>query len=156
VTVEVKINDNGIFKKMTEVFPYVADEAIPMANELMIGIMKEYPPYSYVSMQQAGGWRSEKQRRFVMASIRSGAIRIPYTRTYQLKVGWMAEGDGRNQKIVNNTPYAQHVQGRDQAQMMGLRNWTSVKDLPWELAKTAIMNAVREGVQIGLQKLGLK
>jgi hypothetical protein len=71
-------------------------------------------------------WVSERQRRFVMASIREGTINVPYNRTGQLAAGW---GGGAKQTapleyaigpnpvsygpfvIGSGTQTAQHISG---------------------------------------------
>ncbi len=54
------------------------------ACEAIAGEAAIYPPASRKRMT----WKSEKQRRFVMAGIRSGAIQVPYRRTDRLGQGW--------------------------------------------------------------------
>lgn len=103
-----------------------AGAGVEEANEYTIELLKSYPPYHYVSTQQAGGWKSEKQRRYVMAAIRRGDIQIPYRRTQTLAQGWKAVGSGVNQIVANETPYAGWTMGEGtQSQMMQLRGWTA-------------------------------
>lgn len=153
--IEVKIQDNGIAAKLIEIFPTAADHAVPAANQALISQIKIYPPYSYVSMQQAGGWKSEKQRRFVMASIRDGSIRIPYSRTYNLQQGWTTQGEGRTQIVINGVSYAVHVYGPPQAEMMRLRSWPLAVSGALQLYMAGVLNGFKEGVHEALTELDL-
>jgi len=72
---------------------------------------KKYPRYKYVSRGAAypevGGFFSEKQRRFVMAGIKSGRIQPgkPH-RTKRLQEGWHIEGKNTPLQVVNSEPAA--------------------------------------------------
>lgn len=154
--ISVSINDHNIPARLIEIFPTVADEAIPRANVALIEGIRIYPPYSYVSMERAGGWKSDRQRKYVMMMIRSGAIQVPYTRTYELQAGWRTEGDGRFQIVVNGVSYATHVYGPPQAYMMELRQWPLAVSGTFQLYMAGIMNGINAGVDAGLRKLGFR
>lgn len=77
-------------------------------------------------------WRSERQRRFVMAKLREEG-NLPYQRTGALLDGYavrfVAEGNGGALQITNDTPYAEYVVG-DSAQPFHLDNgWVQVADV---------------------------
>lgn len=100
------------------------DAGADAASAYLLNVLRTYPPYRYVSVAQAGGWRSERQRRYVMAAIRDGRITVPYRRTQRLRRGWQVVGSGTDTIIVNETPYAGYVMG-DMEQTLGhmLRGW---------------------------------
>ena len=101
-----------------------AGAGIEEANQHLVEILRAYPPYRYVPIRQAGGWRSEKQRRYVMAAIRRGEINVPYARTQTLNRSWKTVGAGVQQIVVNETPYAGFVMGAAQTQGHALRGWS--------------------------------
>jgi len=106
------------------------------------GLM-HYVPYQYVSVQQAyGGFKSDKQRRYVMAMIREGRIDpgVPH-RTGELQGGWgyNMTSDGRY-TIKNRTPYAEYVMGDErQSNMHRLIGWRKVS----EVVKSNLKGAFR-------------
>ena len=139
-----------------EKLPLAAQDAgVEAANQKIISIEKIYAKYRHVSVKQAGGWASDKQRKFVMASIRDGRIKIPYRRTQTLARNWKTYGSGRNQIVANETPYAQYV--KDLAkQTMGhmLRGWDVIQtDLKNHMR--GIVDAFDGGVKKAIRKLGL-
>lgn len=93
--------------------------------------LKHYPAYRYVSIAQSGGWKSDKQRRYVMARIREGTIDpgVPH-RTGELQRGWKVKGEAYRQTIYNDTPYAEWVQGTlGQTQMHKMGGWRTAYDV---------------------------
>lgn len=92
---------------------------LPNLGKRAVKFMQDYEPYKYVSRASAypdapagAGWFSAKQRRFVMAMLRSGVMK-PGTsqRTNTLKNGWTYQVEESSLKITNTVPYAQYVQG---------------------------------------------
>ena len=82
-------------------------------------------------------WKSERQRRFVMAKL-SREGNLPYQRTHRLSKGWdivfTDTADGGVMSAFNETPYARFVQG-DDAQPFHLdTNWIQAADVivKWE------------------------
>ncbi len=76
--------------------------------------LKHYPPYKYVTRRRAYGkpFVSDKQRRFVMANIRSGKFTPGYPkRIGQLQRGWKVKGKGSNPTIYNDVPSVLPVMG---------------------------------------------
>jgi hypothetical protein len=116
--------DQRVISKLSQLYPEYADAGTENANEYMVNSLRIYPPYSYVSVEQSGGWRSEKQRRFVMAAIRDGRIQIPYRRTQRFAQGWHTLGSGANQIVVNETEYGPFLVD-DVLQSLGsnMRGW---------------------------------
>ncbi len=92
-----------------------------------INVFRQYPPKKHVPIEQAGGWVSEKQHRYVMAAINDGRIAIPYERTQTLAKGWKQIGSGAQSILVNETPYADLVMGNEnQTRMMQIIGWKRV------------------------------
>ena len=117
-------------EEVTRKVKYITSEeaagaGVEEANKYVIEQMRTYAPYKYVSVADAGGWKSEKQRRYVMAAIRRGEINVPYQRTQNMNRGWKAVGEGINQIVVNETPYAGYVMGDAQTKGHSLRGWTT-------------------------------
>lgn len=108
--------------------------------------LKQYPPYKYITRKSAYGktFVSDKQRRYVMAKIRSGEIDPGYPhRTGNYQRGW---GEIRNEvtrsRIVNNVPYAHYVGGdADQARLNKKVGWRTVSDIISTNIKGAIRHA---------------
>ena len=120
--------------------PFMQQQAASQAlAEYLVGDMTHglmhYPPYNYVSINRAyGGFVSDAQRRFVMASIAEGRIEPGYPhRTGRFQRGWIVRpiGGGAVQ-IVNATPYGPYLVGNDnmspsQANMMRLIGWRQIR-----------------------------
>ena len=105
--------------------------------------LKAYPPYKYVTRKSAYGktFVSDKQRRYVMAKIRSGEIDpgVPH-RTGEYQRGWDIINKGVSAKIVNPVPYAGFVGGDDaQANLNRKVGWRRVSDI----LSTNIAGAIR-------------
>lgn len=95
------------------------------------GKLAQYPS----ARPQAFQWVSEKQRRFVMAAIRSGDIRVPYARGGQgsqtLGKRWAVadEAGGLTKVIGNNAGYAKWVQGGSTQAFYHRGNWKTNEDV---------------------------
>lgn len=91
------------------------------------GLM-HYIPYKHITVKQAGGWASEKQRKFVMAKIREGRIDpgVPH-RTGRMQRAWEIKEVGDQDKIINELGYPNWVM-QDGEQTLGhkKRGWRVV------------------------------
>ena len=94
--------------------------AVDEVTEYLVGDqqhgLKHYVPYKYVSRKSAYGqtFKSDKQRRYVMAKIRSGEITPGKSnRSGALSAGWAykKQGGGYGAKIYNSQEYAKFVMG---------------------------------------------
>lgn len=92
--------------------------AVPEIAHEIADIMREYDDYQYISRAQAypnapagPGWFSAKQRRYVMAAIRKGVIKVPYQRTGTLAASWRVTGSGVEAQATSAAPYASYVVG---------------------------------------------
>ena len=90
--------------------------------------LKHYTPYKYVSYKSIGGFVSDKQRRYVMAKIRSGEIDPGYPhRTGNMQRGWVVGGDPPRYVIKNDVSYSNYVVGdNEQSRMHNKIGWRTV------------------------------
>ena len=97
-------------------------------------------------------WKSEKQRRYVMARIRDGSIKVPYQKTGNLANRWSARRvDPAGAEIRNSASYAKYVVGQRQYYMHAGR-WYKARDEVLKkrgdltkMIRTAIVAAWRSG-----------
>jgi hypothetical protein len=93
-------------------------------------------------------FKSAQQRRFFFAALKSGAISVPYQRTYALQRGWTYVPGGGGGVVTNRTPYAAMVMGSkgEQSGYFAGKGWLSVdkiaqeaeaQDAPW-VAQAAV------------------
>lgn len=82
------------------------------ASDYIIGTpqrgLKKYPPYRHVPRASAfrPPYASERQRKFVMAGIKSGALTPGYPkRTGQFQRSWVRVGSGVNSRISGELPH---------------------------------------------------
>lgn len=131
------------------------DMGVEEANKKIVYVERMYAQYKYISVKQSGGWKSEKQRRYVMAMLRSGEMKIPYRRTQKLSRGWRTYGAGKTQIVANEVQYAQYVKDLPtQTQGHMLRGWDVIQtDLETHLK--GILAAFEGGVKKAIKKLGL-
>lgn len=131
--------------------------------EYMLNVVQEQPPYSYVTRAEAypdalagPGWFSARQRKYVMAQIRKGAIQPgSSSRTQEFREGWEIIGDGANVMLTNEVPYGIYLKDNDrQARMMAMIGWKKIEQDLEERAEqlVRIMNAAAKNA---LKKLGL-
>lgn len=142
-------------KDFDELPDAVIDAGTEAANEYIVDMERAYVPYRHVTVAESGGWKSEKQRRYVMARIREGTIKIPYRRTQNLRRGWKTLGYGRNQIVVNEVPYAGWVKDiATQTQAHMLRGWeVTANDIRNKLGQ--IVRKFEAGAKKAIKRLGL-
>jgi len=105
--------------------------------------LKHYSPYKYITVEQSGGWKSDKQRRYVMAMINEGKIDpgVPH-RTGELQRGWKYAAAGSLYTITNDTPYGHWVMGPGtQTQMHAMGGWRTTVDNIADNIRGAIRHA---------------
>ena len=100
-------------------------QGMVQAGGYLVGMMANYPPYMYVKLPFA----SEKQRRYVMAMIRAGVIKIPYQRTgvLQRSIGLSIENDGMRVSVGTNLPRAKWNLGDEQALRHRITGWRTAQ-----------------------------
>jgi hypothetical protein len=123
------------------------DMGVESANEYIVNMMREEPPVPHDKFL----WSSDAQRAAVMIKIKQGG----YTgRTHQLKNAWTTVGDGYKQMVVNETPYADYVQGDNQIVGHNVHGWhTTAGRLKAKGAE--ILRRFDAGVKRALKKLNL-
>lgn len=132
-----------------------ADEGVEEASLYMVNVLHQYPPQKRVTIAQAGGWKSDKQRRWFFAALRRGEIQVPYHRTQQLADGWKILGYGKSSFIANETSYAKYVMGDgDQSRMHELIGWQKLQSFLTTRAQQ-IIRKFDAGVKNAISRLGL-
>lgn len=136
----------------------VADEAVDEVNKYLLNVLKQYPPYKHVRYADAyGGFKSDKQRRYVMARIAEGTITPGYAnRSQNFAKGWKVVDKGVSSLIVNEVPYGHYLMGdTTQARIMGMIGWDRITFIIRERMPEIVKKAVA-GVKKGLAKLGIR
>ena len=115
------------------------------ANDIR-NIAKVYPPYKHVTMKQAGGWKSDKQRKYVMAKIREGSI-IPgkSRRSNKLRDNWKIKVNKLSAQVHNQSTYGPYVQGGgdDQSRMHDLIGWKTVETIADEQTERVVATIMK-------------
>lgn len=105
--------------------------------------LKHYPPYKHITRKSAYGktFVSDKQRRYVMAKIRSGEIDPGFPhRTGNYQRGWRVKNELTKSVITNQVPYARFVGGdEEQARLNAKVGWRTIS----EIISTNIAGAIR-------------
>jgi hypothetical protein len=98
-------------------------------------------------------WKSEKQRRYVMAAIREGTIEVPYRRTGTLGRRWTSRvwGAGMDTmgEVGNNTSYGPFVMDRTSQAMYHAGTWPVAQDVA-EGALGDVVGLFQDAVQTAL------
>lgn len=109
----------------------------------LAGKFKEYPPQS----SRPQPFKTDKQRRAVMAMIRKGIIQIPYPRgtantSEKLGQSWTtsSENGGFRQVVGTSASYAPLVQGNKQSPYHKVTGWQKVGDVAQ--AETPTLNRI--------------
>lgn len=118
--------------------------------------LKHYQAYKYVPYKKAyGGFKSDKQRRFVMAAIREGRIDpgVPH-RTGNTQRGWAmrVSNDGYRVSIQNPQPGAYYTRDdKGQARLNALAGWLKTSTVIANNMAGALRHA-RAAIKAYLQK----
>jgi len=135
--------------------------AVKTGSEYLVGDdthgLKHMVPYKYVSRASAYGetFKSDKQRRYVMAKIKSGEITPGVeNRTGSVSAGWgyKLQGAGYGSTISNSAPGAQWVYGDDsqakQLGMVGHRKMSEVIKTNIDGAMLAVRKAISDWINV--------
>lgn len=131
----------------------VLDSVVDEIAPYLVNLMRQYPPPKKVTRKQAYGvtFFTAKQRRWFFAALADGRLKIPYKRTQTLAKNWKVIGEGRNTLAVNETPYAQFVQGNDtQSRMQKKIGWNTMEQVT-EKHKEGIIKKIMVGIKKGLK-----
>jgi len=120
------------------------------------GKIARYPARKNVSIADAGGWASDKQRRWFFWALNAGKIEVPYKRgsspgSEDMANKWTTKYDkGKFEAVVgNNASYARFVMGDKQTKMMKLRDWRTVETVASAETKRVqeyVIDAVRRAL----------
>lgn len=148
---------SATLKKFAQQFPDIVDRAMgPWAKDARNRMKaRGYPRKN--TEKWNGRWASEKQRRYVMAAIRRGDIKVPYRRTGNLANRW-ASYKVRDAEwvITNRAPYSVYVVGQREQQHkifhagrwwiafdeLGQLTFQLVDDIADEIQKEWLRNAI--------------
>ena len=153
----IKVSVRGI-EKLQAFFKKIPVEtrkiAVDEVTEYLLGDdrhgLRHYVGYKYVSRKSAYGqsFVSDKQRKYVMAKIRSGEITPGReNRSGALKRGWTykKQGGGFGATIYNKTDHAQWVMGDDsQARQPRKVGWRRMQEVIDTNIKGAMQAAERK------------
>jgi hypothetical protein len=98
--------------KLSKLGPEARARVADDASEFILDKLRKYPKQKRVSRLSAYGrsFFSDKQRKFFFASLRSGKINIPYSRTQEFKLGWKkVTGHTGAALVQNNVPYGKYL-----------------------------------------------
>jgi hypothetical protein len=138
IDVSVKIDTSAVQK----VLDAVADRRLArkmaeaVADEDVLPALRKYPPASGRKQQ----WVSERQRRFVMASIAQGSIQVPYHRSGRTGASYVKQGISDGITVISGLASAEYTRGPDQAAYFK-GNWDTHEDIALALEADATLTA---------------
>lgn len=123
--------------------------AMDTALKLLQNDLAIYPPQAH---RKLGGFKSDKQRRYVMMLVRTG--QVPYRRTGTLGRRWATKIESSSTNLVgtvgNNTSYGPYVMDRGQQAWMHQGVWHTAQDVA-ERNTEAVLGLFAEAVQTALR-----
>jgi hypothetical protein len=138
--------------------PTAQDMVVDNVSVYLLDTLRHYPSYKYVGRRAAyppTGWQSEKQRKYVMAKITEGDIRIPYRRTQEMARAWKKIGGGAQAIIVNETEAAYYtMDDQGQARLNALMGWQKIKAII-EQRRAKILQIANAAVKRAARKVGI-
>lgn len=140
--------DEELIEQLERLPDAIGDAGVENALRFMLNVEQQNAPSH---RGEPFKWTSDKQRRFVFAT-----VDLPYNRTQKLRRGWKLLGSGRNQILVNEVPYARWVKELA-SQQIGhmLREWTTVEEDVKD-KEPRIVQKFDEGARKAIQKEGLE
>jgi len=120
----------------------------------------EEAPKKYVTRKAAYGqtFQSDKQRRWFFASLRSGAIKVPYGRTGGMLAAWEAQVGASEVVFTNKTPGAQYVIGDSQSRHEKMVGWKTIRqtlDGKLSFRSSKFRDVVMKALQRAIRRLQL-
>ncbi len=144
------------FEDFTKEVPQIGAGRLRGRLESAKTFIARYPPLW--AGGRPGGWRSDKQRRYVLWAIRQGIIKVPYQRTGYYGSHWIIDkiDNGYRLRFTGPSKYrwvSGGARGEDQARIHQGR-WAhiraateqAVNGLPKEIQDNIIMVARRRGM----------
>ena len=135
-------------------------------GEYGLTVIREYPKQRSVSRAQAypnapagPGWFSDKQRKYVMAKIRRGDIKVPYSRTQTLANSWKATATKDDLVFSNMQKYAPYVMGNaaqsNHEKLVGWKKIVDIIDGKLSFKSSKFRDVVMSATQSAIRKLKL-
>lgn len=124
---------NQLTSGLHGMYPKAAAKGVENANKILLAALNRYvasAPYNYLSWSMGGpgdvgGFFSERQRAFVMASISQGSMTIPYPRVK--KDHYALSGTGAHQSIKSDDVSMYYsMSDMGQTIMQALRGWDRI------------------------------
>ena len=147
-----------VMDKLAKLPKAVHEEATRAGADEVVRVMRVYPAEKRVSRAQAYGttFFSDKQRRYFFWALRQGIITVPYRRTNSLRDNWVIIGQGLDEMVVNQTPYAGLVMGdNEQNRMHQQIGWKKLEQRLRENSQK-LAKVLESAADKALRKLGLK
>lgn len=110
-----------------------------IADEDVLPALQKYPTPSRKKME----WVSDKQRRFVIAAIRTGDIQVPYQRTGQTGVSYAKIPASDGIIVRSGLPSAAYTRGSTEGPAAPYHRgtWPSHEELAEQLEPDAVLTA---------------
>lgn len=147
-----------LIDKLAKMPKAVHEEVTRAAADETVKAMRVYPAEKSVSRTQAYGtpFFTDKQRRYFFWALRQGIITVPYRRTNTLRDNWVVVGQGLDEIVVNQTPYAGLVMGdNEQNRMHQQIGWKRLEQRLRENSQK-LAKVLQSAADKALRKLGLK
>ena len=134
--INIAVNDEQLTRKLTEIAQLKPVKGAVTEGALHVkGVIDTAPPRKHITIKQVGGWKSEKQRRWFFAALRSGQIEVPWRRglspgSEDLEDSWTikARDSGLTAIVGNDTSYGPFVQDeKKQSTMMRMMGWKTTR-----------------------------
>lgn len=135
----------------------VHETATRAGADEVVKVMRSYPAQAYVSRQSAYGvaFFTAKQRRYFFWALKEGIISSPYKRTNTLRDNWVIVGQGLDEMVVNQTPYAGLVMGDGTQNRMHQKiGWKTIEARLKENG-AKIAKVIQQAADRAIRKLGL-
>lgn len=117
ITVDVSSALKVVDLNLTQIAPTVG---VAVA-EAVRNIVAPYPN----ATRKAQPFKSDKQRRFFFAALKSGAISVPYHRTGVTGRSWLVEPTSDGATLSNSSPAAKYVHAAATQAAYHRGNWTT-------------------------------
>ena len=136
----------------------VRDAAAEEAAKYIFNVVQAYPPQRRVTRKSVYGtsFKSEKQRRWFFAALRSGAINVPYRRTQAFRRAWRILGGGIKTLILNPSPYGPYLMEKGRQNLLLAKiGWETLDQIMHD-RQDAIRRKLEAGMKKGMRKAGFR
>lgn len=149
--IELKVTQLGLekYEQLTEIV------SVALANEVMAKLKQDTPrPPTPGSMK----FKSDKQRKFVMAAIARGDITVPYQRgssktkgSASLQSSYRVYKDATGISLSSHAPYVNYVVGDQQADIHKGR-WRTAIEVTNDLISTGVIDTLVSAAIADMEK----